>query len=117
VGPTIQAFGDLIAQDAGARWDTSLNNGTGGITGSSYGDWRDSPRVIPVALFDPHQIAGIRSGGNLTLTFNNFALFFVEGFEGQGQQKPLKGRFLYYATGTGVGPVTGPLTKILQLVE
>jgi hypothetical protein len=117
VGPTIQAFGDVIAEDPGAHWDTSLNGGTGGITGSSYGDWRDSPRVIPIALFDPNQIAGIRSGGNLHLTFNNFALFFVEGFEGQGQQKPLKGRFLYYATGSGVGPVTGPLTKILQLVE
>jgi hypothetical protein len=117
VGPTIQAFGDVIAEDPGAYWDPSLNGGTGGIDGSSYGDWRDSPRVIPVALFDPNQIAGIRSGGNLTLTFNNFALFFVEGFIGQGQQKPLKGRFLYYATGSGVGPVTGPLTKILQLVE
>jgi hypothetical protein len=117
VGPTIQAFTDLIGEDPGARWNPSLNNGTGGVENSSYGDWRNSPRVIPIALFDPHQIAGIKSGGNLTLTFNNFALFFVEGFVGQGQQKPLKGRFLYYATGSGVGPVTGPLTRILQLVE
>jgi hypothetical protein len=117
VGPTIQAFNDVIAEDPGAHWDPTLNGGTGGVDGSSEGDWRNSPRVIPIALFDPNQIAGIRSGGNLTLTFNNFALFFVEGFEGQGQQKPLKGRFLYYATGSGVGPITGPLTKILQLVE
>jgi hypothetical protein len=117
VGPTIQAFGEVIGEDPGARWDPSLNDGAGGVTGSAYGDWRNSPRVLPVALFDPTQIAGIQSGGNLSLTFNNFALFFVEGFVGEGQQKPLRGRFLYYATGSGVGPVTGPLTKILQLVE
>jgi Flp pilus assembly protein TadG len=117
VGPTIQAFGEVIGEDPGAHWDPSLNDGKGGVDGSAYGDWRNSPRVLPVALFDPNQIAGIQSGGNLSLTFNNFALFFVEGFVGTGQQKPLRGRFLYYATGSGVGPVTGPLTKILQLVE
>jgi hypothetical protein len=117
VGPTIDAFSQVIAEDQGAHWDPSLNDGKGGVDGSAYGDWRNSPRVLPVALFDPHQIAGIQSGGNLTLTFNNFALFFVEGFVGTGQQKPLRGRFLYYATGSGVGPVTGPLTKILQLVQ
>ena len=116
VGPTIQAFSDLIAEDPTAHWDQSLNDGKGGVV-TDFGDFRNSPRVVPIALFDPNQIAGIKSGGNLTLTFNNFALFFVEGFEGQGQQKPLKGRFLYYATASGVGPVVGPLNKILQLVE
>jgi putative Flp pilus-assembly TadE/G-like protein len=116
VGPTIQAFNDVIAEDPTAHWDPTLNGGTGGIV-TPFGDFRNSPRVVPIALFDPNQIAGIKSGGNLTLTFNNFALFFVEGFQGQGQQKPLKGRFLYYATASGVGPVVGPLTKILQLVQ
>ena len=117
VGPTIQAFGEVIARDPGAFWNESLDGGKGGVDGSSFGDWRNSPRVLPVALFDPNQIAGIQSGGNLSLTFNNFALYFVEGFIGSGQQAALKGRFLYYATGSGVGPVTGPLTRILQLVE
>jgi hypothetical protein len=117
VGPTKQGFGDLMDMDPGAYWNQSLDNGKGGVDGSSFGDWRDSPRVIPIALFDPNQIAGIKSGGNLKLTFNNFALFFVEGFVGTGNQKPLKGRFLYYATGSGTGPVVGPLTKTLQLVE
>ena len=119
VGPTKQGFDDLIAQDPGAVWNPSLNGGTGGVDGvsSQYGDWRNSPRVIPIALFDPNQIAGIQSGGNLSLTFNNFALFFVEGFIGNGVQAPLKGRFLYFATGTGTGPVVGPLTKVLQLVQ
>jgi hypothetical protein len=116
VGPTIQAFTDVIAKDPSAHWDPTLNGGKGGVV-TSFGDFRNSPRVVPIALFDPNQISGIKSGGNLTLTFNNFALFFVEGFEGTGQQKPLKGRFLYYATASGVGPVVGPLSKILQLVE
>jgi len=117
VGPTIQAFGEVIARDPGAYWNQSLDGGKGGVDGSSFGDWRNSPRVLPVALFDPIQIAGIQSGGNLSITFNNFALYFVEGFVGEGQQAALKGRFLYYATGSGVGPVTGPLTRVLQLVE
>lgn len=117
VGPTRQGFDDLIAQDPGAVWNPTLGGGKGGVDNSSFGDWRDSPRVIPIALFDPHQIAGIQSGGNLSLTFNNFALFFVEGFVGNGTQAPLRGRFLYYATGSGTGPVVGPLTKTLQLVE
>ena len=117
VGPTRQGFDDLMAQDPGAIWNPSADNGKGGITGSSFRDWRDSPRVIPIALFDPHQIAGIQSGGSLSLTFNKFALFFVEGFIGNGNQAPLRGRFLYYATGSGTGPTVGPLTKILQLVQ
>ena len=119
VGPTRQGFDDLIAQDPNAHWNSALDGGKGGIEGvsSQYGDWRNSPRVIPVALFDPHQIANIQSGGNLKLTFNNFALFFVEGFIGNGNQAPLKGRFLYFATGSGTGPVVGPLTKTLQLIQ
>lgn len=119
VGPTKQGFDELIGRDPNARWDPTLDGGKGGIAGvsSQYGDWRNSPRVIPIALFDPNQIAGIQSGGNLKISFNNFALFFVEGFVGNGSQAPLKGRFLYFAPGTGTGPVVGPLTKILQLVQ
>jgi hypothetical protein len=119
VGPTFAAFTDVIAKDPDARWDPALNDGKGGVY-TPLGDFRNSPRVVPIALFDPNQIAGIKSGGNLSLTFNNFALFFVEGFESDkpnDTQAPLKGRFLYYATASGVGPVTGPLNKILQLVE
>jgi hypothetical protein len=117
VGPTRQGFDDLIGQDPSAHWNPSADGGKGAVEGSSFGDWRDSPRVVPIALFDPNQIAGIQSGGNLSLTFNNFALFFVEGFIGNGVQAPLRGRFLYYATGSGTGPVVGPLTKTLQLVQ
>jgi Flp pilus assembly protein TadG len=117
VGPTKQGIDDLIAQDPGAQWNSSLDGGKGGIEGSQFGNWRNSPRVIAVALFDPNQIAGIQSGGNLSVTFNNFALFFVEGFVGNGTQAPLKGRFLYFATGNGTGPVHGPLTRTLQLIQ
>jgi len=119
VGPTKQAFNDLIATDAGAHWDPTADGGKGGIAGvdSRYGDWRNSPRVVPLALFNPNIIANIKSGGSLDIQFNNIALFFVEGFEGNGNQAPLKGRFLYFASGTGTGPVLGPLVKTLQLIQ
>jgi hypothetical protein len=117
LGPTKQAFDDVIALDPSAHWDPSADGGKGAVVGSTYGDWRNSPRVVPIALFDPNQIAGINSGGNLKIQFNNFALFFVDGFEGNGNQAPLRGRFLYFATGSGTGPTIGPLTKTLQLVQ
>jgi len=120
VGPTRTAFDSLIALDPGAVWDATIPVGGGkygSVTGSSYGNWLDSPRVIPVGLFDPNQIAEIQGSGGLEITFNNIALMFLEGFVGSGAQAPLKAHFLYFATGSGPGPVTGPLVKILQLVE
>jgi Flp pilus assembly protein TadG len=118
VGPTRQAFGDLISQDPSATYDPATN----AIINSTYGnDWRDSPRVVPLALFDPNQIADIQGGGNLNLVFNNFAMFFIEGFDesapGPPSQAPLKGRFLYFFQGTGPGPVAGPLVRRLSLIQ
>ena len=118
VGPTRQAFEDLIDMDPGAYYDPS----TGEIEGSSYGDhWRDSPRVVPLGLFDPNLIEGI-NGGSVPIVFNNFALFFVEGFDTQNwrgppSQAPLKGRFLHPFIGSDDGPVFGPLVKRLSLIE
>jgi hypothetical protein len=104
--------------DAGAHYNPS----TGEIEGSAYGDhWRDSPRVVPLGLFDPNLIEGI-NGGSSPIVFNNFALFFVEGFdtenwEGPPSQAPLKGRFLHPFIGSDDGPVLGPLVKRLSLIE
>jgi putative Flp pilus-assembly TadE/G-like protein len=121
VGPTRQGIDDLLSQDPGARWNpTGGPDGRGAVEGSSYSDWRSSPRVVAVPLFDPSQIVGLQSGGNLQLTFNNIGLFFIEGFAGSGAQAPVQGRFLYYANGTGVGPggaTTGSLVRVLRLVE
>lgn len=121
VGPTRQGIDDLLAQDPGARWNpTGGADGHGTVEGSSFSDWRASPRVVALPIFSPEQIADVQSGGNLDLTFSNIGLFFIEGFVGEGAQAPVQGRFLYYANGTGVGPggtTTGSLVKVLRLVE
>jgi hypothetical protein len=76
-----------------------------------------SPRIIKVALMDPGQIS--RSGMQ-SIQFNNFALLFLEGFDGGGNQAPLMARFMFFADGSGegsAGPTQGSLVKFLQLVE
>lgn len=121
VGPTRQGIDDLVALDPDARWNpTGGSDGRGAVEGSTFSDWRGSPRVVALPLFDPRQIAGVQSGGNLDLTFNNIGLFFLEGFVGGGTQASVQGRFLFYANGTGGGPggtTSGSLVKVLRLVE
>jgi hypothetical protein len=125
VGPTRQGIDQLISQDPSAVWVPPsyvggvLQPGTGVVTGSNQANWTDSPRVIKIALFDPNQVAALR-GGSVNITFNNIALMFLEGFapvQGNPNKAPLVARFLYYAKGTGGGPVTGPLAKVLRLVQ
>ena len=127
VGPTRQAVTDLVAKDPGAYWDPTYPDGeghTGAIRGSSFTNWRDSPRVFVLALFDPAQIAVISGNGGKScnggcdIHFGNLALFFLEGIVGSGVQAPVQGRFLYFVHSTGPsGPVAGSLIKKLQLVE
>lgn len=124
-GPTHQGIDNLISQDPSATWvppvyvGGALQPGTGVVTGSNQTNWIDSPRVIKIALFDPNQINSLK-GGSQNITFNNIALMFLEGFQNVGgnpNKFPVVARFLYYAKGTGGGPVTGPLVKVLRLVQ
>src|SRR5262249_26235012 len=124
-GPTRQGIDSLISQGPSATWvppvyvGGALQPGTGLVTGSNQTNWVDSPRVIKIALFDPNQIASLR-GGSVNITFNNIALMFLVGFQdvgGNPNKFPLVAKFLYYAKGTGGGPVTGPLAKVLRLVQ
>lgn len=118
VGPTHQAIDSLISTDLNAQWDPVAGQVTG-VNQTLYGtDWRNSPRVIKVGLMDPHQVIDIHDGGHTEVAFNNFALLFLEGFQGSGNQAPLIARFLWFVSGTG-NPGGGPssLTRVLQLVE
>ena len=120
VGKTRTGVDALIAQDPGAYWQPSGQGGQ--VAGSNQGsNWTNSKRVILVALFDPHQIINIHDGGAATITFNNFAVVFLEGFgpaTGSPPNPPVIARFLWFGSGVGGGgPTTGPLTRILQLVE
>jgi hypothetical protein len=118
VGKTNTGINELMALDPGAQWDA----GTGQVIGSNQGSgWGSSKRVITVALFDPHQIIDIHDGGHTEITFNNFAVIFLEGFgptTTNPPNPPVIARFLWFGSGVGGGgPTTGPLTRILQLVE
>jgi Putative Flp pilus-assembly TadE/G-like len=86
-GPTVQGVADLIAADPGATWDSSTNSVTGGctsagtcsnvnLTGESI-----SPRIIPIALFDPQSYVDLGcNGGNPCMArVTNLLGFFLEG--------------------------------------
>jgi hypothetical protein len=111
-GPTVQAIDSLVAMDPTASWNPSTNQ-----LSSPYGF--SSPRMRTVPLYDPWYITQV-AGGNHTLTFNNFAVLFVEGAQHVGNEVFVTGRFMYYAQGStsaGPGGATGSLVRILQLVE
>ncbi len=117
VGPTRQAIQQVMNMDAGATWDPL----TSSVSGSAWGaNWQASPRVLIAGLFDPGQIAGIQGSSN-PIVFNDFGLFFLEGFDpawpGPPPQAPVQARFLGFAKGTFGGTNTGSLLRILRLVE
>ncbi len=110
VGPTYQGVKELIGQDPDAVWDQENMR----IDNSLWGDdWRHSPRVIRVGVFDPSLITG---SGMETITFNNIALFFLQ--EQASPAKPVVGHFMFFAEGTPTaGPNAGSLVKRLRLVQ
>ena len=121
VGPTHQGVGELIDMDKNARWDAAYTNPETGQRGrityngtSPYADNpMGSPRVIKVAMYDPTQIT---KSGMQNIEFNNFAMFFIE--EQKTNKDPVKGRFLFYVSGDDApGSTTGPLVRVLRLVE
>lgn len=118
VGPTSQGVGDLLSQDPGAYWDQATQSVLGSVAGAN---WQQSPRVFIAGLFDPNQIAGIQSGGNLDIVFNDFGLFFLEGLDptwgGPPPQAPVLARFLGFATGTDEGGTGGELLRRLRLIQ
>lgn len=129
-----KAMQDLYALDANAQWDPNaidpVTQKMGAITGSTFGldNWRASPRVWTVAVFDPGLTP---TSPTQPIQFNNFFLFFHEGCmretgpnTGQlsgdchpGSNRYPVGRFVGRATGTAVGPSPGSMVRILRLVE
>jgi Flp pilus assembly protein TadG len=102
---------ELINRDRDAYWDGTA------VAGSSSDDWRSSPRVIKIAMYEPSQTTTL--GNRQPIIFNNVAMFFLEGFQkgkGPDAQSNIVGRFLFYADG-GAGPNVGPLVKQLRLVQ
>jgi hypothetical protein len=94
----------MINRDPSAQW----NNGQ--IRNSRFSDWRSSPRVIKVAVYDPSSI------GQSEIEVNNVALLFLESVTNSDE---ITARFLYYVNGSSgdEDPDGGSLIKHVRLVE
>lgn len=106
--------------DPDAYWDDAA----GTVVNSRLADWRESSRVMTVALFHPEGM----SQGRTDLRFVDFALLFLENPESPygnpfkddnpKHQRPITGRILKFAPGeAGGGTETGNLPRVLRLVE
>jgi hypothetical protein len=115
VGPAFQGMRDLIRQDPTATWvQTGDGNGYVASNNADYQgeNWINNPRIMRVAIMNPGEI---QSPGMQTITFNNFAMVFLE--EQGSNQDPIVARFIPYSAGDDVGPIQGSLVRILRLVE
>jgi Flp pilus assembly protein TadG len=106
-----QVMNGRINGDRNARWDSQRNE----VVNSNSPDWRNSSRVMKVALFSPDQLVNLTPQGSAAVNFNNVALFFIESVDNNDD---ITGRFLYYVSGesTGGGP-TASLIRRVRLVE
>lgn len=117
VGPTKQGIEYLNNLDKNAKWVPGPGGVGGTVQGSSYAEWRDSPRVIKVALYDP---ALESKSGRISIKFNNIALMFLEDYvrgKGKNDEDAVVARFLTFAQGSSTAGPGGPLAKVLRLVE
>lgn len=134
-GPTKQGVSALIAMDSSASWSDSAKNGAGGVVNSSFAS---SPRVVPVAVFDPQLYLNQGyNGTNGIVKVVNILGFFVEGLcsdnfpkesylpcanpgPGNGSPSDVVGRLVPFA-GTAVpnGAVAGPSAfgEVIRLIR
>jgi len=99
----------LINEDPGAYWDESTNT----VAGSSFANAYDSPRVRPVAFFDP--TGDVQ--GQSSIAFTNMAWIFIEGGGTEPPDFAVYARFVGVVVGGEEGPNTGPLVQYLRLIE
>ncbi|MGD8496670.1 MAG: pilus assembly protein TadG-related protein [Gemmatimonadales bacterium] len=114
-GPTLQGFGDLIAQDPTAVWNEQLDCITDAtdVLSSDGGSCRSSPRIRPVPLFDP--TSGPANGAS-SFSFTNFAGIFVEGIQGND----VVARWIGYSGFEPADPgevTAGPQFQVVQLIH
>jgi hypothetical protein len=85
-GPTIDGVNYLVSLDSTASWDTATNKVIGGCTAA--GTCRSanplgvdlSPRIVPLALFDPQAYVDVGGNGNNGMArVINLLGFFIEG--------------------------------------
>lgn len=113
VGPPPSDLGssirNIIRDNPGNQWDNSTNR--------PQGDWRNSPRVVRIPLYDPSLYNPLLLTPDARLSFNGFALLFLEGVSDAGTpEERIRGRLMFYTDGT-TAETTSPLVKTVRLVR
>jgi hypothetical protein len=84
VGPTTHGVAALIAQDSGATWSPTANNGRGAPVGGcmAAGTCAVSPRLVAVATFNPDLYDAARAGGRTEVVVTKILGFWIQGMDG-----------------------------------
>jgi hypothetical protein len=135
-GPTTQGVGALVNLDPSAYWDRSADGGLG----APHTTFASSPRIVPVAVFDPQlYLSQGYNGTNGIVKVVNILGFFIEGLcsdlspaqmesylpcknpgPGNGSPSDVVGRMVPFA-GTMVnnGAIAGPSAfgQVIRLIR
>jgi hypothetical protein len=114
-GPTRKGVNNLIDMDPSATWNQSTRT----VQNSSYSDWTQSPRVITIGLISPEYwtTSSKNTKPDPGSTFTNFARMFLLPTPKKGNPDNIQAIFVGPAPGFVGGPTTGPLVRVLQLIE
>ena len=120
-GQVKHGVNDLMEQDPDAHWDYTSNTVVGsqpppgsGIAPGNW-NWNQSPRVITIALFDPHVIAnGVMPGGGSEVTVTNMARMWLNDVDANDNVTAV---FLGFTSGGAAGGEVGALIKVLRLIR
>jgi hypothetical protein len=112
VGPTKQGVNELIDSDPGIWNELSTPPG---VVGSTYDPYTKSPRFVHIPIYDPEKML---HQGRTEMTVVGFAGFWISGLD--TKQGTVTGYYVPDTTppgASGVGPGSGPVLRILRLVE
>jgi hypothetical protein len=115
VGPTRQGASALINADPHSSWNAAKNLPESNLYSADDGSWMNSPRVVRIPIYDP-EIA--LSQGRSDMAIAGFAGFWIEDI---GTQGTVTGRYVQLPAvgeaGPVPGPASGPIVRVLRLVE
>ena len=120
VGPTRQGTNALIDADRNSTWNAEKNlpeSDTYKITPQAgEKPWMDSPRVIRIPIYDPESAL---AQGRSEMVIAGFAGFWIESID--SHQATVIGRYVQMPAlgeaGPSQGPSSGPVLRVLRLVE
>jgi len=120
VGPTRQGTQDLMDADRNSTWNTEKNLPESNVykitPQAGEKPWMDSPRVIRIPIYDPESAL---AQGRTEMVIAGFAGFWIESID--SHQATVIGRYVQMPAlgeaGPTQGPSSGPILRVLRLVE